>query len=123
MVYLIADLLNVSRIKTGKFVIESVQSQLADVVESEIDQLKEAVKVHNLEIKYEKPANFPSVNIDETKTRQVIMNFIDNAIYYTPSGGHIKVELRATNKLVEFKVIDDGLGVPKAEGRTLILLT
>ena len=115
MVYLIADLLNVSRLKTGKFIIEPVQSQLADVVESEIGQLKEAVKVHNLELKFDKPANFPLINIDETKTRQVIMNFIDNAIYYTPAGGHIKVELTADDKAITFKVIDDGLGVPKAE--------
>lgn len=115
MVYLIADLLNVSRLKTGKFVIEPVQSQLADVIEGELEQLKETAKARNLELTYEKPANFPIVTLDETKTRQVIMNFIDNAIYYTPAGGHIKVELSATPDKVEYRVIDDGLGVPKSE--------
>ena len=115
MVYLIADLLNVSRLKTGKFVIESAPSYLPNVVEAELKQLSESAKAHKLELTFQKPAQFPSLNLDETKTRQVIMNFMDNAIYYTPAGGHIRVELTATDKNVEYKVIDDGLGVPVAE--------
>ena len=43
------------------------------------------------------------------------MNFIDNAIYYTPSGGHIKVSLEDKGKTIEYRVTDDGMGVPKAE--------
>ena len=53
--------------------------------------------------------------LDETKIRQVIMNFIDNAIYYTPKGGHIKVGLKETEDTVEYTVTDDGIGVPKDE--------
>ena len=53
--------------------------------------------------------------LDETKTRQVIMNFVDNAIYYTPSGGRIKVVLSETPASIEFRVIDTGIGVPKSE--------
>jgi signal transduction histidine kinase len=53
--------------------------------------------------------------LDETKTRQVIMNLVDNAIYYTPTGGHIKVQLTAADKTVELRVVDDGIGVPKSE--------
>ncbi len=115
MVYLIADLLNVSRLQTGKFVIEATPTYLPEVVETEMQQLLESAKAHNLQLTFDKPAEFPTLNLDETKTRQVMMNFMDNAIYYTPSGGHIKVELSKTDKTVEFKVVDDGLGVPKAE--------
>ncbi|MDB5182409.1 MAG: hypothetical protein JWO47_193 [Candidatus Saccharibacteria bacterium] len=115
MVYLIADLLNVSRLKTGKFVIETAPTYLPDVVETEMKQLLESAKARNLELIFDRPAEFPMLNLDETKTRQVIMNFMDNAIYYTPAGGHIRVELLATDKVVEYKVVDDGLGVPKAE--------
>ena len=43
------------------------------------------------------------------------MNLIDNAIYYTPSGGHINVKLTETPTTVEFRVIDDGIGVPRSE--------
>jgi signal transduction histidine kinase len=115
MVYLISDLLNVSRLRTGKFIIEPIPSNLARVINEEIEQLKETAKGRNLELTYEKPRNFPTLMLDETKIRQVIMNFIDNAIYYTPSGGHISVSLVDKKDTIEFTVVDDGIGVSKHE--------
>ena len=115
MVYLIADLLNVSRLRTGKFVIEPKPTNLADVIEGEISQLTETAKGRNLTLSYEKPKTFPELMLDETKIRQVVMNFADNAIYYTPAGGHITVNLADLGDRVELTVVDDGMGVPKSE--------
>lgn len=115
MVYLIADLLNVSRLRTGKFVIEAAPVNLAEVIDGEVEQLKETAAARGLKLEYEKPKTFPTLMFDETKIRQVIMNFIDNAIYYTPSGGHIWVGLAENEKSIEFTVKDDGIGVPKHE--------
>ncbi len=115
MVYLIADLLNVSRLRTGKFIIENKPTNLAEVVDTEISQLIETAKGRGLELTYSKPKDFPTVMLDETKIRQVIMNFADNAIYYTPSGGHIQVNLADKGDSIEYTVVDDGLGVPKTE--------
>lgn len=115
MVYLIADLLNVSRLQTGKFVIENKPTQLADVIETEIAQLEEAARAKEMTLTYKKPKNFPLLNMDETKIRQVVMNYVDNALYYTPAKGHINVSLEDKGNSIEFKVVDDGLGVPKHE--------
>lgn len=115
MVYLIADLLNVSRLKTGKFVVEATPVNLAEVVAEEVEQLKETAASRSLTLSYDKPKKFSEVMLDDTKTRQVIMNFIDNAIYYTPSGGHIEVKLAETSTTIELRVEDDGIGVPKRE--------
>ncbi len=115
MVYLIADLLNLSRLRTGKFVIEAKPTNLADVIESEVDQLKVAAAGRNLTLQYKKPEDFPNLMIDETKIRQVIMNFADNAIYYTPAGGAIEIKLKQTKDSVEFTVNDNGIGIPPAE--------
>lgn len=115
MVYLIADLLNVSRLKTGKFVIDAIPTNLAKVIESEISQLKEVAKGKKITLTFDKPANFPQLMLDETKIRQVIMNFVDNAIYYTPSGGKVKVELKEDKSNVYFAVKDDGIGIPQSE--------
>ncbi len=115
MVYLISDLLNVSRLKTGKFLIEPVESNLAEVIDEEVEQLVETVNSRGLELNYHKPEHFPTLMLDETKIRQVLMNFIDNAIYYTPSGGHIDVYLVDKPESIEFTVVDDGIGVPKYE--------
>jgi signal transduction histidine kinase len=115
MVYLIADLLNVSRLRTGKFVIEAKPTNLAEIVDSEISQLYETAKGRDLQLTYNKPKNFPELLLDETKIRQVVMNFTDNAIYYTPAGGHIEVIVEDKGETIEVRVEDDGLGVPKEE--------
>ena len=115
MVYLISDLLNVSRLRTGKFIIETTPVNLAAVVQDEVKQLSETAAGRELELIYSKPEHFPTYLLDETKMRQVIMNFIDNAIYYTPSGGSIKVSLVERPQAIEFTVTDTGIGVPKNE--------
>jgi signal transduction histidine kinase len=115
MVYLIADLLNVSRLKTGKFVIESVPINLATLVSDEIAQLKETAASRSLNLVYNKPDDFPELMLDETKTRQVIMNFVDNAIYYTPANGTITIELLNKPAAIELRVVDNGIGVPRSE--------
>jgi signal transduction histidine kinase len=113
MVYLIADLLNVSRLRTGKFIIDNSPTNLADLVEGELEQLNESAKSRNLTLTYQKPKDFPVLMLDETKIRQVVMNFADNAIYYTPAGGHININLVDKGDTIEFTVVDDGIGVPK----------
>ena len=115
MVYLISDLLNVSRIKSGKFVIEKKSVDLSNMVGEEMGQMTEIAKSKNQTLTYNKPKNFPIMSLDETKTRQVIMNYIDNAIYYTPQGGKIDIILEDKPETVEFRVVDNGIGVPKAE--------
>lgn len=115
MVYLIADLLNVSRLKTGKFIIEASPAYLPGLVETEISQLYETAVARGLELRFTKPDGFTMLNLDETKIRQVVMNFTDNAIYYTPKGGTIDVALKETDESVELTITDTGIGVPKAE--------
>ena len=115
MVYLISDLLNVSRIRTGKFIINNNITDLPQVVESEINQLSEVATARQISLVYNKPANFPLLMLDETKIRQVIMNYLDNALHYTKRGGRITVDLVASEKHIEYAVTDTGLGIPKSE--------
>jgi len=115
MVYIIADLLNVSRLRTGKFLMEPSPVNLADVVEQEVSQLKDTAEGHGVKLIYQKPSNFPELMLDDTKTRQVIMNFVDNAIYYTPPKGTITVTLEDRPATVELRVQDNGIGVPRHE--------
>jgi len=115
MTYLISDLLNVSRLKTGKFVIERTSTNLVTMVQQEIAQLTEAAKGRNLTLLFNPPKDFPNLMLDETKTRQLVMNFVDNAIYYTPPGGVIEINVVNKPESVELTVVDNGLGVPKRD--------
>lgn len=119
MVYLIADLLNVSRLSTGKFVIEPVATKLPEVIKQEVRQLDRTFRAKDQTVKVHIAKGFPIVMLDETKTRQVIMNFIDNASYYTPAGGEINIYLDLHKDSFEFKVVDNGIGVPKSEQEKL----
>lgn len=118
MVGLINDLLNVSRMETGRFFLEPVEVDLDTVVQEEIKQLSNHAKEKKLYLKYEKKGKVPKVWADETKIRQVIMNFIDNAVYYTTTGG-VTVTLEADKGHVIFKVTDTGIGVPKEQQKNL----
>lgn len=115
MVFLIADFLNVSRIKTGKFVIELKEVDLPQIVAEELSQLKEMAGSRDITLSYEQPGDFPRVKLDDNKIRQVMMNMVDNAIYYTPAGGNVEIRLYVDGNDVVFKVIDNGIGVPKRE--------
>lgn len=119
MSHLISDFLNISRIQTGKFEIELTEVNLADILGEEIDQLRISATSRQLTLDYAKPESFPVLQVDEGKIRQVMMNFIDNAIYYSPAGSTIRIQLTSTTNAVEFKVIDQGIGVPKAEQHKL----
>jgi len=113
MVNLINDFLNVSRIQTGKFIIDKHPTNLVRLIEQEIDRLKPNATSRKLEFVFKKPKDFPIVNIDESKIREVVMNFADNALYYSHEGAKIDISLYIddSNQAV-FEVIDTGIGVP-----------
>ena len=120
MVYLIGDFLNLSRLRTGKFVIERAPVSLPKIIAEEINQLREAARHKDIALSYDSPVDFPLLMLDETKIRQVMMNFIDNAIYYSkPTGGKIEVRLIKHANHITFKVSDNGIGVPAKERNKL----
>lgn len=115
MVYLIGDFLNVSRLQTGKFELELTNASLSRIIEEEIAQLRASAESRGVVLQYEPPTDFPMIAVDETKIRQVMMNFIDNAIYYSkPTGGKVHVSLVHDASDVVFRVRDNGIGVPAA---------
>jgi two-component system phosphate regulon sensor histidine kinase PhoR len=66
-------------------------------------------------IEIEMPPVLPKVHGDEERTRQVLLNLVDNAIKYSPSGGRIEVSLSAVGEWLRFSVQDEGLGIPVGE--------
>lgn len=115
MVSLIGDFLNVSRLQTGKFVLEPTTVNFTKLVSEEIDQLEDTAQTRRITLKYQEPSAVISAVADENKLRQVMMNFIDNAIFYSPGGTHVTIQLYEETDGIVFKVIDQGIGVPEAE--------
>ena len=119
MVFLIGDFLNVSRIQSGKFVIDKSSFDIVKLVQEEISQLDDSARARGLEFVYHPPAHMPEVVADKDKLRQVMMNFMDNALYYSPNGGKVTLRLYKDASGIVFKVTDTGIGVPKAEQEKL----
>lgn len=116
MVYLIGDFLNLSRIQSGKLQFDRHQADLATTVREEVTSLRAAAAGRNVKLTVKLPDTPCVLEFDENKIRQVIMNFIDNAIFYTSAkNGIVTITLERGTRYVEFRVEDNGIGVPKAE--------
>lgn len=119
LIALIDDLLNVSRIERGKleFIFEPVD--LLGITKVTVDQLRPQAEIKKLRLTFNEPqVELPKITADKEKLRQVINNFIDNAIKYTKEG-EITVELSQQHDSVTLRVTDTGKGV-KPEQRESI---
>ena len=115
MVQLINDFLSISRLQTGTFTMNRQPANLGDIVQSEMALLKIVAKQHNITLSVHIDDDVPTLLIDAEKLRQVIMNMIDNAIFYSKERTTVKVSLCCDTREVVFTVEDQGIGVPKAE--------
>ncbi len=117
--YLINDFLTVSRLKSGKFNIDRVKTDLKQILRSEVRNLESQFKAKEIHLKVNIGSKIPALNADEQKLRQVMMNLIDNAMYYTPQGGEVEVTLIKEGTEIIFEVKDNGIGVP-AEDQSML---
>jgi signal transduction histidine kinase len=115
MVRLIADFLNVSRLQTGKFVIDKSETDIRKIVEQEAKNIQVMDVGRSLKINVSVPKSSVVVQADASKLREVIMNFIDNAIYYSRPDTAITVKLVKEGGELVFTVTDSGIGVPESE--------
>ena len=115
MVGLINDFLNVSRIQTGKFILELRDSDLSGLVQEQVQGLEVMAKQHELAFTQHIAKDVPHTAVDIDKIRHVVMNMLDNAIYYSKPGSTIEVSLTKKQSDIFFKVKDTGIGVPKQE--------
>ena len=119
MVRLVSDFLNVSRLQTGKFIINRTAVNLSQLVAEEVANVDQVANTHKVKVTYRQPARFPLLYLDDTKIRQVIMNFIDNAIYYSPDANTVKVRLSIEDGQAVLRVIDKGMGVSPSAKKKL----
>ncbi|MDB5177087.1 MAG: putative Histidine kinase [Candidatus Saccharibacteria bacterium] len=115
MVRLIADFLNISRLQTGKFMIEKVSVDIKPVIKQVLDELELLASSHDIKLQLQMTDKPLMVKADESKIRQVVMNFVDNAIYYSPVNSIITVTVERDKDVMVVKVIDRGIGVPNDE--------
>jgi signal transduction histidine kinase len=113
LIRLINDLLNVSRVEAGKMEFNPQEENLEEIIESVVEELKVNAKKKNLYLEWKKPlVSLPLIYLDREKTKDVLINLIDNSIKYTRSGG-VSVELGIFGSNVRIFVKDTGEGMDK----------
>jgi len=115
LIRLVENLLNISRIESGRLQFNYEVMPLEEIVESVVEELANAAKKKGLRLNYERGEKpLPKIKIDEEKIRQVVMNLTDNAIKYTKKGS-ITVSLKKVGENIRFCVSDSGLGISKED--------
>ncbi|AFY44617.1 histidine kinase [Nostoc sp. PCC 7107] len=117
---LIADLLQVGRGSDKELPIIPQKIELGQLCLEVLEELRDRYTAKSQTLETDIPSDLPCVYADPERIRQVLVNLLDNAIKYTPSGGKITVAgLHRTTQKIQFSVGDTGPGIP-TESRDLI---
>ncbi len=112
---LINDILDLSKIESGKMELKVRNISLPGVVELLRNEVMPMIskKKQSLEIDIEK--SLPLVRADKAKVRQVLINLLSNSAKFTPDGGRLKVEAVREDSWCRVSVIDNGIGIKKED--------
>ena len=108
---LIEDLLDMSRIVSGKIHLEIEDVDLATVVDAVIEAMRPAAQAKNLSLSVEVEARPAPVRGESARLQQVLWNLVSNAIKFTPEGGRLVVRLTRESSHMRLTVRDDGVGI------------
>lgn len=108
---LIDDLLDVSRIISGKLSLALERTDMAGVVGAAVDTVRPHAHGKRIALRVKIAPSLPPILGDATRLQQVVWNLLANALKFTPAGGSIDVELRPHHNGVELTVRDNGQGI------------
>jgi PAS domain S-box-containing protein len=108
---LIEDLLDMSRITSGKVRLDVQPVHAASLVESALEAVRPAAEAKGIRLERTLDPRAGSVSGDPSRLQQVVWNLLTNAIKFTPRGGRVHVVLERINSHVEISVADTGVGI------------
>jgi signal transduction histidine kinase len=109
---LVDDLLDVSRIVSGKLELETTNADLASIVEAALDSVRPTLLAKGLEVELSIAHEGVTVLGDARRLQQVVWNLLTNAIKFTRPGGRIELGVARDGRTVRMSVTDNGIGIP-----------
>ncbi|MCS6963455.1 MAG: GAF domain-containing protein [Thermoflexus sp.] len=109
---LVDDLLDISRIESGRLQLDLRPVPLEAAVEAVVAALKARIDEKNQRLELDLPEFLPPVRADKDRLIQILMNLVSNAHKYTPEGGRIRIRARIEDEAVHVEVSDTGIGIP-----------
>lgn len=118
----INDIIDVSRIEAGAFVLESTEFSLNELICTSEAIFREKAKNHNIEITHSIEDGLDIIKGDQRKLKQVLVNLISNAVKFTPDGGRINITAKKAfntcgdrSDFIEISVEDTGIGIDEKD--------
>jgi len=108
---LIDDLLDVSRIISGKLHLDVRPIDVSSVTEAAISVVRPAADAKSIQLTYNHPKSVRAISGDSARLQQVIWNLLSNAVKFTPEGGRIEVSLNYNDSHAQLTVADTGKGI------------
>ena len=112
---LVNDLVDMSRMSTGKLRLELVPMPIVPALEAALESIRPAALVKGLTISTSFDLSDDlNVLADETRLQQVLWNLLSNAVKFTPSGGRVRVEAVKQGDRIRIRVMDTGIGIERS---------
>jgi signal transduction histidine kinase/CheY-like chemotaxis protein len=108
---LVDDLLDVSRVTTGRISLKPEEVDLRSIVQRAVDSVRSLLDQRSHKLSVSLPPDPISVNADVTRLEQVVVNLLNNAAKYTDEGGHIRLSAEKDGDLAVLRVRDTGVGI------------
>ncbi|HEY0554978.1 MAG TPA: ATP-binding protein, partial [Thermoanaerobaculia bacterium] len=108
---LIDDLLDVSRIISGKMRLDVQSTDLAAVIDAAVEAIRPAAEAKQIQVRRVLDPFAGPVTGDPVRLQQVVWNLLSNAVKFTPKGGKVEVRLERVNSHIEILVADNGAGI------------
>lgn len=108
---IIEDILDVSRVITGKLYLNLNPVDLVTVVDAALDAVRPAIEAKEIKIETTIDANLKMISGDPDRLQQVIWNLLSNAAKFTPNGGRVEISVSQTTAHVQIQVKDSGPGI------------
>lgn len=109
---LVDDLLDISRIESGRLQLDLRPVPLEAAVEAAVTSLKARIDEKQQHLEIDLPDFLPPVQADQDRLVQILMNLVSNAHKYTPAGGSIRIRARPEGEEIHVEVSDTGIGIP-----------
>jgi signal transduction histidine kinase len=116
---MVDDLLNVTRIQSGKVVMKSEEVELSDIIEERLAIAQGITDKHQFVVEVE--SGLPSILVDRDKFGEIIGNLLNNAVKYSPMGGRITLSARHEPQKhhVVVSIMDEGIGIGPVDKNSL----